>query len=202
MIRLSPREHRFASRGQEGNPVLYMANIATRRFKQTRVINQHGDMLIELLIAMGIATLIAAGVVQLYVQAFSLSNETQNQILAASLAQECVDMLRSLPYQTVLSSGANHTAQVTDTKANCTDTIFTRPLLQDLTAFQYSAGAGTTTATGLNNRFQVVNNQVTVTITPQVNSTLLVNVNLTYIDGTGSHNYSVYTILVQNGLNS
>ncbi len=167
-----------------------------------RVVNQHGEFLIEVIIATFVGVLFAAGILQLYVQSFSLSNATQDQIMVASIAQECIDSLRALPYQTVANSGSVHTALVCGSEGNCTDTLFKWPLLQDTTVFGYSAGSGTSTASGANNRFNVVNNQVSVNVTAQANNTLLVEVALTYIDGTGSHTYTTYTILTPNGLNS
>lgn len=174
--------------------------------KLTRASNlrkQHGDLLIEVLIAMFVATLFAAAILQMYVQTFSLGNNAQDQIMAASLGQECIDLLRALPYQTVATAAQGnptHYAVVSGTPG--TDTLFVRPLLHDTSNFNYTAGPGSSTQSGLTNRFEVVNNQVVVTITPQSTNTLLVDVLIQYLDSTGPHTYRTNTILVQNGLNS
>ncbi len=170
-----------------------------------RAPGQKGAILIEVLIAFLVASIFSAGILQLYVHTFSLSNMAQSQIMAASIAQECIDSIRALPYSTVCpnSSPQTHYAVMSGTQASCTDSLFPRPLLQDTTALTYSAGAGSSTATGGNTRFQVVNNQVQIVITPAAqNIWANVAVSFTYLDGSGSHTYRGYTILVQNGLNS
>jgi len=157
-------------------------------------------MIIEMIVAMFVAALFTTAICQMYVQAFSISNFSQNQIMAASIAQECIDTLRSMPYTSVASQIGVHYAIVSGTEDLCTDSVFTRPLLQDLTAFQYTGVSAT--VTGNNNRFNAVNNQAVVTISVQANSMLLVKVQLSYKDGTGTHTYTGNTIIVPNGLNS
>ncbi len=164
--------------------------------------NQNGNLLVEVLIAMLVAAIFSAAVLQMYVQTFSLSDQSQDQIMAAAIAQECIDALRALPYNTVANAGPTHYALVSGSEASVTDGLFPRPLLLDTTAFQYSQGPSAPTATGLDNRFQVVNNQVQVNVSAQSASTLLINVQLTYSNGSGTHTYNTYTILVRNGLNS
>lgn len=122
--------------------------------------------------------------------------------MAASIAQECIDALRALPYNTVLNGSLGnslHYATVCGSPGG--DVLFPRPLLQDTSNYQYSAGGGVS-VNGLRNRFQVVNNQVLVNVTQQSANTLLVQVTVNWLDNTGSHTYNTYTILVLNGLNS
>jgi Tfp pilus assembly protein PilV len=180
-----------------------MASHLTAPRQQEFPRRQRGDLLIEVLIAMFVATLFAAAILQMYVQTFSIGNNAQDQIMAASLGQACVDALRALPYETVLEeaqTSQTHYAVVNGSPG--TDTLFVRPLLQDTSVLTYTAGADSVTQAGLTNRFEVVNNQVVINITPQSSNTILVDVLIDYLDSTGPHSYHTYTILVKNGLNS
>lgn len=159
-----------------------------------------GSLLIEALVATLVASIFAAGALSLYIDTFMLGNAAQNQIMVASVAQECIDSLRALPYTTVSNNIGQHTLVVNGNPTG--DPLLPRPLVEDLQNFVYTAGSGTTTQSGLKNQFQVANNQVTVNITASGVNSLLATVTINWMDTKGTHQYIASTLLVQYGLNS
>ncbi|GEM_PF-3575045 len=159
---------------------------------------ESGNLLIEVLVAMLVASLFATAVLTLYIQTFAIGDASQQQIMAAATAQECIDSLRALPYSTVAANLGTHYVVVNGQASN--DPLFPRPLAKDTGNFHY--GHGPHGNAGATNNFFVVNNQVTVTITQQSSNTLLISVSVAWIDNQGTHQYNTSSILVENGLNS
>ena len=158
-----------------------------------------GSFLIEALVSVMIMSIMVGGVMDGYAKIRAFSVQSQTELQAAAMAQECIDQLRAQDFTTMLlpNVGTVHAVPVSSTSATG-DSLFPRPLLRDTTMTYYNNGAVTDTQ----NVLHVTNNTVTVSLQQGSASDIIaVTVTVNWSDGRGTHTYTIQTNLAANGLN-
>jgi Tfp pilus assembly protein PilV len=116
-------------------------NSANSQLKGWAIRNQHGDFLIEAIVSVLVSSIIATAMVQMYTQVRRTGNLSSSQLAAASIAQEVIDHLRALPYDTVASNLG--TRQLVVNGGTTSDPLFPSALLQDSSPFATPSGNST-----------------------------------------------------------
>lgn len=192
-------------------PHLYM--------KGNRARPQNGDFLIEAIVSVLVSSIIATAMVQMYTQVRRVGNMSQGEFIAAAVAQEAIDHLRSLPFDTVANNLG--TRQVVVNGGATGDPLFPTALLQDTAPFttpngnqnlDYTGGNGSDTAiaAGANNVLRTVSpttgqltNTISVDIQPWNGSTdtLRITVDIAFLDSSGKpHSVTMGAMLNRLGL--
>lgn len=104
--------------------------------------NQHGDFLVEAVVAVLVSGIIGMAMIQMYSQVRRVGNMSQAEYVAASVAQEVMDHLRSLPFQNVYNNSGLHQPMVNGA-GTPGDALFPRALLQDTQAYNNGSNANT-----------------------------------------------------------
>jgi type II secretory pathway pseudopilin PulG len=157
------------------------------------------SFLIEALVSVVIISIVIAGVMDGYAKIRAFSVQSQTELQAAAMAQECIDQLRAQDFTTTLlpNVGTAHAVPVTGSSPTG-DALFPRPLLRDSTMTYYNNGQVNDTQ----NVIHVTNNTVSVSLQQGAAADIIaVTVIINWSDGRGTHNYTMQTNLAANGLN-
>lgn len=197
-----------------------MRNSITPKRKRSK----KGSFIVEALVAVLVASIIAAALAQMYTQVRRATNMTQGELYAMNVAQECIDQLRVQQFDTVSDSiGTTVYAQVNGA-GDPLNVLFPRALMHD-TNLDYSGSTTTTTGntTTTSNGNQYVMGQAAYTfhtINPDTGvSDDTVKVELTngpipihsinatvtvrYLDTSGAvRTYTLSSMITDNGLTS
>ncbi len=160
---------------------------------------ERGSFLIEALVSIVVMSIMIAGVMDGYSKIRAFSVQSQTELQAAAMAQECIDHLRAQDFTTTIlpQVGTVHNVPVTSSAATG-DALFPRPLLRDTTMTYYNNGQVNDTQ----NVIHVTNNTVTVSLQQgAANDIVAVTVTVNWSDGRGNHTYTITTNLASNGLN-
>lgn len=103
--------------------------------------NEHGDFLVEALVSVLVSSIIATAMVQMYTQVRRTGNISAAQLAATAIAQEVLDHLRALPYDTVADNIGTRNLIVNGGATN--DPLFPTALLQDTSPFVTPGGSST-----------------------------------------------------------
>jgi len=156
--------------------------------------NERGAGIIDLLFCVIISGILSAAIVNGMSQAHRASSSSQNQVLAAAIAQEVIDSARNMPYTTLQTFVGTHNLVVNSGSGYTPPPIFPRPLMQDRTSLVWSNKA-------TNNDFDAT---VTETIgAGPVPNTLQVTVLVTWRENTGgSRTFTMTTLVSEFGIHT
>lgn len=99
---------------------------------------EHGHFLIELVVAIGISSIVLAASCQAYSQIHQVSKATQNQTIAAHIAQQLMDNARNQRFADLQREiGLTRSLIVNGTGQPPVSAVNQRPLLLDLSTLQY-----------------------------------------------------------------
>ncbi|MBX9569221.1 MAG: hypothetical protein K2X77_10020 [Candidatus Obscuribacterales bacterium] len=145
--------------------------------------NQHGDFLIEAIVAVLVSGIIGMAMMQMYVQVRRVGNISQGEYVAAALAQEIMDHLRSLPFQTVDDNRGLHQPMVNGAGTPA-DILFPRALLQDTQPYNHTGNGNISLDYTQNGDTAVSQGQFNVlrTCTPAGALTNTIDVNITRLN--------------------
>jgi type II secretory pathway pseudopilin PulG len=116
--------------------------------KTPSVRNERGDFLIEAIVSVLVSSIIATAMVQMYTQVRRTGNLSSAQLAATAVAQEVIDHLRALPYDTVADNIGTRNLIVNGGATG--DPLFPTALLQDTSAFTTPNGTSTLDFDGRN----------------------------------------------------
>ncbi len=170
---------------------------------------EQGYYLVEALVCILIVGILSAGLFDSYAKIRSMNVASQTHLQAVAMGQECIDQLRSIPFNNI--AGANGTYNVpvvgtapTGVVAPNGTNLFPRPLLRD-TSLKYYGGANQiagVAADDSQNFLKVVNNTVTVVIADGgVAGSKDISVTIVWNDGKGTHTYTASSTLTASGIN-
>lgn len=180
---------------------------AKRNTRCTNARNESGLYLVELLVAVVISSMFAASLAASMADSTRMSSSSQNQVLAANIAQELIDNARNTPFATLANycSSTPYTLLVNKTGSSQTGpVILPRPLLLDMSSHTWTAdsqrnlfrGTVTELVQGLDTGFSTT----TANPPPYIRVTITIN----WIDGstTGQKNYTLSTIISEHGIHN
>jgi type II secretory pathway pseudopilin PulG len=156
--------------------------------------SQQGAGIIDLLFCVIISGILSAAIVNGMSQAHRASSSSQNQVIAAAIAQEVIDSARNMPYNTLQTFVGTHDLVVNSGSGLTPPPVFPRPLMQDRNSLIWSSKAA-------NNDFDAT---VTETIAAgPVANTLQVTVLVTWKENTGgSRTFTMTTLVSQFGIHT
>lgn len=178
------------------------------RFSHRRHIARHayGAMLIELLVSIGIASILLLALCANIAEYMRLTTTIEGQEIAAYLAEEVVERVHSIPFDsTVLDVGKNYVlavngdSDITTAPLNCY--ALQRPLLFDPANYQYSDAYA-------EGKYHRSNAKVSMTIesgpiNPStgaiVDGTKTLRVNVIWRDSNAPKNFELKAILYRHG---
>lgn len=191
--------------------------------------NQKGDFLVEALVSVLVSSVLGLALAQMYTQVHYVGNMSQAQMLAASVAQEAIDHLRSLPFSMLLANTGLHTVQVNGNGTMLvagtpiSDPLFPRALLQDVGSFtgtggtssslDYTCAGDSKVSSGIKNVLNTVDpltgaasNTIFVTLTPATVGSaqaVKVTVDIAWTDSSVKmRRYTLSSMLSQDGIGS
>lgn len=194
---------------RKNSSIPHCVNFGTQR-------NQHGDFLIEAIVAVLVSGIIGMAMMQMYVQVRRVGNISQGEYVAAAVAQEIMDHLRSLPFQTVDDNRGLHQPMVNGIGTPA-DALFPRALLQDTQPYNhlnngnasldYTQNSDTAVRQGQFNVLRTCDATGAITNTIDVNITRLnvdalsVQVVINFLDSNAKpRNYTCTGMLTRRGL--
>lgn len=182
--------------------------ISTPKSRQSR--NNHGDFLVEAVVAVLVSSVIGSAMAQMYVQVKRVGNMASSELLATAVGSEVVDHLRGLPYNFVASNLGDHFPVVSG-NVSSNDPLFPFPLLrEDSAAYDYTAGGDSAVSAGASTTLLTCDpTSGAQTNTVRVNLSQLnglngvqINVTIPYLDSSGHQKtYVLNSVLTPNGLN-
>ncbi len=181
-----------------------------------------GSFLVEAIVAVLVASLIAAALAQMYTSIRRASNMTQGELYAINVAQACIDQVRIHQYN-ILNENMGTSFPVVNGTGNPANILFPRPLMKD-SAYNYTGsfttGSGSSAVTSHNSTdvlkqseytFHTLNPdtgqrddtvKVELTAGPIANS-IMVQVTIDYLDTSGAvKRYQTSSLVTQLGLHS
>lgn len=120
--------------------------MAHRPYQKLHIRDQHGSYLIELLVALAISGMLAAVMGSSVSQTKSISNRTENGLVATMIAQQVFERLRSVPFDNLPSVGTPHAIRVNlgdssdPTSYEANQPMLGRPLMIDGTNLLWLVG--------------------------------------------------------------
>ena len=132
-------------------------------------------------------------------QGMSTTSGAQNQVLAASMAQEVLDAARNLPFATLAGYEGTYALTVqlqNGGTVNCPP--YPRPLLLDQNSFAYGSSQFGTKA--IYNTLTSTMCDASETIVNNGDNTCTVTVVVNWRDSTGPHSFTSSTLIAQNGI--
>lgn len=120
-----------------------MRNSITPKRKRSK----KGSFIVEALVSVLVASIIAAALAQMYTQVRRATNMTQGELYAMNVAQECIDQLRVQQFNVVLDHSGDTLFPKVNGAGDPTNELFPRALMHD-TNLDYS---GSTTVTNNGN---------------------------------------------------
>jgi type II secretory pathway pseudopilin PulG len=181
--------------------------IAKPSSRSTKVRNEKGVYLVELLVAVFISSLFAAAVASSMADSTRLTTSSQNQVLAANIAQELIDNARNTPFNTLATYCQSTPYALLVNKTSSAETgpaVQPRPLLLDMSSHTWSTdskrnlfrGTVTELVQGLDTAFAVT----TANPPPYIR----VTITITWIDGSTTNNktYSLQTLISEQGIHN
>lgn len=183
-----------------------------------------GSFLVEALVSVLVASIIAAALAQMYTQVRRAANMTQGELYAINVAQECVDQMRVQSWATINQNLSTTNYPLVNGDLDPTNDLFPRPLMHD-TSLDYTGstttGSGSTQTTSSGNQyalgqsgytFHTINpdtgvrdDRVKVEILPGpiANESVIINITINYLDTSGAvRSYRASSLVTRNGLNS
>lgn len=166
----------------------------------------HGNILAETLLAILVATMLTATLVNMFAQVRRAGNAMQSELAVSAVAQEVVDQLRAMPFQFIKDNAGPHVVQVAG--SGSADPLFPRPLLRDEANLDYTGHADPIVQGGSNATLHTVNvdtkaqdDSAKVEISVRDANSLDVVITIKYVDGTGKvRQHQLKTILTSNGV--
>ncbi len=119
-----------------------MRNSITPKRKRSK----KGSFIVEALVAVLVASIIAAALAQMYTQVRRATNMTQGELYAMNVAQECIDQLRVQQFDVVSDAIGTSVYPQVNGAGDPNNELFPRALMHD-TNLDYS-GSTTTTNNG------------------------------------------------------
>lgn len=197
-----------------------MRNSITPRRKRSK----KGSFIVEALVSVLVASIIAAALAQMYTQVRRATNMTQGELYAMNVAQECIDQLRVQQFSLVQNNSGSVLYPQVNGAGDPTNELFPRALLHD-TNLDYSgsttttSGGNTTTTNGnqyvmgqaaytfhtINPDTGVRDDTVKVELAdgPIVDHSVNCTVTIKYLDTSGAvRTYTLSSMITDNGLTS
>jgi hypothetical protein len=162
--------------------------------RRIRKRDESGVYMIELIMSIAASSLLSAALVSNLAQTQAFSNSGQNHILAACIAQEQVDNARNTSFADLMAQRGTHELLINRKDLDeAGPPINPRPLLLDLANLDWT-DAG---------RKNIFDGSVTEDIEngPFAN-TLLVTIQINWVEGPAHRNYVLTTLVSQNGIHN
>lgn len=179
---------------------LKVRQIANRRLAGR---GEEGFQLVELLVALGIVTILMAGILNSMTAVMRSTTVTQNQVIAAAIAQEVMDHARHCRWNDL--TAGNYTLMLNRFSAGTTGPAFmNRPLLLDAVNNRYANETYNSTTSTKGNVFAGDSATATVTITNITadEKQLVLTVSWPGEHGGGNKTLRAQTALYHYGINS
>jgi prepilin-type N-terminal cleavage/methylation domain-containing protein len=167
--------------------------------------NEHGMQLLELMVAVSIGAILMMAVYGSSMGFYRATNNNENQVVAANLAQQVIDNARNSPYFRLMTllNGNNTVSQnldLYDFPANPATAMFPRPLLRN----QNTNSGMTYSQRSLDKLFNGTVTQTIDNLAPgdANNGQLRVSVLVAWKDTRGHHEYRTATTIAQTGIHN
>lgn len=190
-------------------------HIKGKRAKAVRVHSQCGAYMVELILAIATAGMIAAALASNIAETERFSNAGQNQILAMAIVQEQIDNARNTSFDDLSTCAGTHTLKVNNPDPNYNGCpaascvggcrLNPRPLQLDLANLEWTA-IGVTASNKKQNLFHgTVTEQILpygMSGGPPYANTVKVIVEAVWREGQATRRYRLETLVSKNGINN